>query len=378
MFNMTESLTRRSFLAAGAVSGAMLPFADGFAGTTAKPFPTSAPPVIHMTDLYHPHGDPDDHFDLACVFSLASQGLIDLKGVCIDYPPSHRSGDPDVLAVAQLNRICGLNVPVVVGSSRPMADSKDTLPDLPLRETGSIRWIIETLQKSDRPVAISVVGSATDLALAARREPDLFREKCAGVYLDAGATHQKKPEDLEFNVKLNPAAYAAMFDLPCPLYWFPCWHTTEDWQTGEWGTFYWMPHRRVFEGVKTDVCGYFWYMFSQAKETLWLRAISTPPPEAEWAKILDGRRAMWSSAGFLLMSDLSVTKAGKIVPLKDVGEDALFRMEPVKARCEENGRLQWELSEEPTGRFVFHILDVANYPAAMTEAVRSLLLAFPG
>ena len=26
--------------------------------------------TIHETDLFRPHGDPDDHFDLACQFAL--------------------------------------------------------------------------------------------------------------------------------------------------------------------------------------------------------------------------------------------------------------------------------------------------------------------
>ena len=44
-------------------------------------------PIIHQTDLFHPHGDPDDHFDLAAVFALAAQGRLDLRGIVIDYPP---------------------------------------------------------------------------------------------------------------------------------------------------------------------------------------------------------------------------------------------------------------------------------------------------
>ena len=227
-------ISRRTFLGTGA--------AVSFAGMSLHAAETQiAPkvsPLLHCTDLFHPHGDPDDHFDLACVFSLALQGLVDLCGIGLDYPPPNRVGDPDIMAVSQLNRLCGLTVPSVVGTSKFISKRTDTLPDLSHRELTGIRWIIETLKKSDRPIAITVVGSATDVAVAARREPELFREKCAGVYLNSGGTHQASPEILEYNVKINPAAYAAMFDLPCPLYWFPCWHTTEERKSGEWGTFY--------------------------------------------------------------------------------------------------------------------------------------------
>ncbi len=371
---MPHSFSRRTFLGAGAA----LPLTGSFLHAVETKKDPQIPPVLHCTDLFHPHGDPDDHFDLACVFSLGFQRLIDLRGIGLDYPPPNRVGDPDVMAVAQLNRICGTTVPNVVGSSKFVNKRTDTLPDLSPRDSTGIHWIIETLKNSDRPVAITVVGSATDVAVAARREPELFRTKCAGVYLNSGGTHQAKPEMLEHNVKINPAAYAAMFDLPCPLYWFPCWHMTEERKSGEWGTFYWMSHKKVFEGVKSvPLLGYFWYMFSRSQSPLWLRTTLTPPPEADWAKILEGQRGMWSVASFFVLAGLTVTKTGKIVSAAEAGDDALFRMEHVKAECEDNGRLKWELSKEPTGRFVFHVLDVERYPTAMTEAVRSLLLALP-
>jgi hypothetical protein len=195
------------------------------------------------------------------------------------------------------------------------------------------------------------------------------------VYLNAGATHQTKPEMLEYNVKLNPSAYAALFDLPCPLYWFPCWNMCEEWKSGEWGTFYWMPHKKVFEGVAPPVLAYFWYMFSRSQDPQYLRMLKTSPPEEGWNKILADRRAMWCPASLFLLAGLTVTTTGKIVPTAEAGDNALFRMDPVKVQCEDNGRLTWELSKEPTGRFVFHVLDVPAYPEVMTQAVHSLLTA---
>jgi len=31
-------------------------------------------PMLHVTDLFRPHIDPDDHWDLACVYALACRG----------------------------------------------------------------------------------------------------------------------------------------------------------------------------------------------------------------------------------------------------------------------------------------------------------------
>ena len=35
--------------------------------------------VLHETDLFRPHGDPDDHWDLACEYALAKVGAIDRR-----------------------------------------------------------------------------------------------------------------------------------------------------------------------------------------------------------------------------------------------------------------------------------------------------------
>ena len=73
------------------------------------------PYVLHETDLFRPHEDPDDHYDLACQFALAKMGRIRLAGVLIDWPPSLGYGDPDVLAAAQMNQLTGQCAPVGVG-----------------------------------------------------------------------------------------------------------------------------------------------------------------------------------------------------------------------------------------------------------------------
>ena len=74
------------------------------------------PKLIHITDLYHPHEDPDDHFDLAQIFALAKNGDIDLCHIIIDWPTKEKQGDPALCAVAQLNHLAGLDVPVTIGA----------------------------------------------------------------------------------------------------------------------------------------------------------------------------------------------------------------------------------------------------------------------
>ena len=87
-----------------------------------------------------------------------------------------------------------------------------------------VQALLKTLRASPLPVLISVVGSCRDVALAERLDPKLFAAKCAGVYLNAGSgtPDPVKAARLEYNVNLDPASYAAIFDLPCPVYWLPC------------------------------------------------------------------------------------------------------------------------------------------------------------
>ena len=369
--------SRRGFLTTGAVAAGAavvrLPAAD--APTQGSATET---PLIHVTDLFHPHGDPDDHFDLAVAYALAQRGAFDLRGVVIDYPPDFRAGDPAVVAVAQMNRLTGLSVPVSIGTSLRLKHRRDALPDAPPQETAAVRFILEQLRAAERPVSLVCVGNVADIIVAALREPALFRAKCAGVSLNSGSAHDNpaKPEQLEFNVKLDPAAYAAMFDLPCPLYWFPCWHTTEQRQSGAEGSFYWLQHRDALAGLSAGLANFFAYMFEKSSNPKWLRAMKSQPPASSWEKILGDRRGMWSTASQFAAAGLTVTKEGVIAPAKDAGDAAVFKLLPVEATCADDGRTTWRHSEQATGRWMLSVTDVARYPAAMTRAVATLFKEF--
>jgi len=385
--------SRRALLKAGAAAGLGAWLASGSQdASSALAADASAGqeprrPLIHVTDLFHPHGDPDDHFDLASVYALAMQGRFDLRGIVIDGPPGFRAGDPAVVAVAQMNRLAGLTVPVAIGTSKTMAGRADALPDASWRDTAAIRFIIECLRASEWPVALTCVGSAADIVIAALREPALFRDKCAGVYLNSGSAHDNpaRPAQLEFNVALDPAAYAGMFDLPCPLYWFPCWHVTEVRESGESGSFYWLPHRDALAGISDGAANFFAYMFGKSTEPKWLRAMNSPPAAEAWEKILSGRRGMWSTASLLAAAGLTVTREGVIVPLAEAGDSAVFRLKPVEVTCADDGRTTWQNRSTPPAdtdgrraaeRWMLSVCDVIRYPVAMTRAVQTLFKAF--
>lgn len=333
-------------------------------------------PLIHQTDLFHPHGDPDDHFDLATVFALAAQQRLDLRGVVIDYPPPRRRGDPALGAVAQFSRLTGVVAPVAVGTSRLMASRNDTRPADTREDGGAVRFVLDALRRSAEPVAISVVGGATDIALASKLEPELFAAKCAALYLNSGSAmpNPDQPGKLEFNVELNPSGYAALFDLPCPLYWCPCWHMTEQHAVGRHGTFWRFPHRDVLGGLRDDVKKTLLYMFDQEPSHRWLTYLRRPLDARNWDFFLDHWRNMWSTASLLHAAGQTVTTSGEIVPLA-AGETAVFRFAPIAVICTDDGQTKWKKApaDARPRRFIFEITDPERYQSAMTRALSALL-----
>ncbi len=332
--------------------------------------------LIHQTDIFHPHGDPDDHFDLATVYALAAQGRLTLRSVVIDYPPPRRRGDPALGAVAQLQRLTGLVTPVAVGTSKLMTSRNDTTPATAREDSAAVRFVLDTLRHAEEPVVISVVGGATDIAVASKLEPELFAAKCAAVYLNSGSAvpNPDMPGKLEFNVELNPAGYAALFDLPCPLYWCPCWHMTEHHAVGQHGTFWRFDHEKVLPGLREDAQKYFLYMFDQEPSHRWLTYLRRPLDERTWTYFMAQQRNMWSTASLLHAGGLTVSRSGELLPLEECA-DSVFRFVPIKVSCTDAGETNWEIVEGKVGRFIFEVVDEAVYASAMTKALGTLLKA---
>ena len=83
--------------------------------------------------------------------------------------------------------------------------------------------LIRLLEEAQEPVVLHIVGSSRDVAIAGFARPELFREKCRAIYLNAGSGCSE--EELEYNVELDPFSYQSVFQLPCPIYWMPCFHS---------------------------------------------------------------------------------------------------------------------------------------------------------
>ncbi len=327
--------------------------------------------VIHMTDLFHPHEDPDDHFDLACQYALAYQAKIKLKGIVIDYPVNDSYGDPAIQAIAQMNYLSCLRVPFAIGSDRRVLQREDAVEESP-----GVRLLIEVLESSDEKIAIQVAGSCRDLAAAILLRPDLFQNKCKGIYLNAGASKAGSPP--EYNVSLDPLSYQRVFDAPCPLYWLPCFEMAAiPFQTGEFASYYQFRQGDVLERLSLQMKNYFIYALKR-EDRPWLRSLKDEIDPEDIRAISLNKRNMWCTAGILHAAGMTVLRDGRIVSLGDpAAADAVFTFERIGARCHDSGRVNWSCSEEESNRYILHVTAVNDYERAMTLALACLLGNLP-
>jgi hypothetical protein len=332
-------------------------------------------PMIQATDLYHAHADPDDHFDLAAIYALDHWGLIDFKGVLIDYPSQPDLNDPDVMAVAQMNYYTGLSVLAVIGTSHLMKTRNDIAREAGSIDLQGIDWLMNTLRSSPAPVVVNIVGTATNVAIALKRDPELFRKKCRAIYLNSGSAYLDADKRMEYNVELNPSAYAAIFDAPCPVYWLPCFHMVNK-GVGEFGTYYQFLQGDILPYVPEKLQNFFLFMLDRKTGNNWFSYLNGKPEAELLSKYGKLMRNMWSTAGFLHAAGKKVTPDGEIV---DLGSDqkSVFSFLPVDVACSDEGVTTWKLNRQSTKRFIFHIDDLAKYQSAMTIALKNLYMHLP-
>ena len=380
--DMKGKMSRRHLLGAIGCGAALGPYAsprvlygEG-SGSPRKP-----PPVIHVTDLFRPHCDPDDHWDLACVFALAYAGEIDLQGVLIDFAPQPQGDhNPDVMAVAQMNYVAGLHVPVAIGASRPLRSRDDSQPEADESDRGGVRMVLEILHRSPAPVIIHITGSCRDVAIAGKKAPQLFAEKCAGIYLNAGtgSPDVSKAAQLEYNVSLAPLSYAAIFDLPCPIYWMPCFEEMQsDRVVREYGTHYLFRQGEILPHLSERMQNFFACVLGKKQDHRWLTYLTGPRDEPLLETLGTQDRHMWCTGGFLHAAGKTVVADGSIIERDRAGDSGVFSFDPIRLSCSDKGVTQWQHDQAARDRYIFHVRKTAHYQGAMTQAMRTLLRRLP-
>ncbi len=333
-----------------------------------------AVPVIYCTDLFHPHEDPDDHFDLATLHALPE---LDVKCLVLDQGRRQQER-PGRIPVGQLNRLTGHNIPAFTGLASPLRHPGDSGASQPAEHQGGVDAILDTLRASDRLVTIIAVGSLRDIAAAWNREPNLMRTKVGLLLLFIGEASQ--PDFREYNVGLDPAAFIAVLRSRLPVAWVPCFDGGL-WQNQGHASFWQASHAELLAHASPALIQYFLYALDKetAEPLAFLNAHVDP---ARQARLLAQQRNLWCTAIFGAAAGRRVVEnQGKFEalpappgqPRKLLANHGVFGFRGVGIEVDDNAVVRASDKPDAIWLWQFEVRDREHYARAMTEATAALL-----
>lgn len=329
-------------------------------------------PLLHITDLYHPPQDPDDHVDLATIAALPEY---DLRGVVLDATrkflvPKPEGWDiarqPGFVPVAQMGKLLGREIPVGSGPIDPLRSLDDTAEDRPSEGQTGIELLLDVLSRAREPVTVSVVGSCRVLAAAINRDPTLLREKVRTILLNAGSTGGPKRE---WNVGLDPLAYEVLWRSSLPIDWYPCGTDRSAFDPADArGTYWKVSHSILFHDLQPGLRAWFADAFAAAP--------------GESPNLLEGVRNMWSTISLVMGAGRELAKSShgwRFVRASDAAELETWpcRLDPIRASIGEDARVVWQLAETDSKRRLFGRRAGAEFGTAMAEALNASLREVP-
>ncbi|MCS7272104.1 MAG: nucleoside hydrolase [Gemmataceae bacterium] len=349
-------------------------------------------PIVYSTDLYHPHDDPDDHFDLATLFALSE---FDIRGIILDGGKRQRES-PGQVAVEQMMYLTGRKVPVTVGLAQPLRGPQDTGADQPEEFQDGVRLLLEVLAKSNESVILFTTGSLRDVAAAYLREPELFRQRVARFYINIGDAFGGQ----EHNVNLDPWAYRIIMRSNLPVYWCPCF-AGGVWKRDKGLATYWrFRHGEVLTQVPLPVRNFFLYALRKERASP-LEYLQVHHPEEHYAWLFGLDRNMWCTAPMLHAAGRSIVEVspGRFAAPKPWQKDkppeaGKTNLPPATRSLLVFSFGEYWIREIPTGQFTiceapnlpdptlrkihcFGIKDLDRYDAIMTSVLTELFRDFP-
>lgn len=343
---------------------------------TSQPAAGPRVPVIYSTDLYHPHQDLDDHFDLAQLFALPE---LDVRGIVLDINGRlDRSGRP---AIEQMMRLTRRRVPWAVGLKDKLGSLDDAGLGQPAEFQKGVALILKALREAESPVTIVATGSVRDIVAAYRRKPELLRAKCSRLYLNVG-----NARDLygEHNVNLDPLAYRVLLQSGLPVCWCPCYPKLHK------GATYWLlRYGPMFRpgGAPVGLQNYFLYAMRRldpAKVPAAAIFDGDFRTRSGATALPDGRKAMWCTPSLLAAAGRKVYRTAPDrwvaahAPPPGGRQEGVFRFVPVRVEFAQNGKLRSIAYHARAGRMTaLWRPDPALYAKAMTSVLLDLYRRFP-
>jgi len=331
-------------------------------------------PVIYCTDLFHPHDDPDDHFDIACLYSISE---IDIKAIILDQGRKQKT-NPGSIPISQLNYITGRSVPYAVG----LSDKLKSFEDKGLWQAKEFQdgagLILRTLKTSEEPVSIISVGSLRDIAAGYNRSPDLFRAKVDRLFIFIGEASARG--HIEYNVGLDKYAYIRIMNSGLPVYWVPCFDGGL-WQNNGRASYWKASHKDLLGNVSDRVMNYFIYALLKKNEKEPAKFPGNAINSNDKSKVLSMNRNLWCSAVFPYIAGRTYLRRGNkftAIPKKasypKEREIRPFSFEEVSVFVDGQADVFYEHTNRAKKLRQFRILQADIYAEVMTSVTAQLLL----
>lgn len=329
-------------------------------------------PVIYCTDLFHPHDDPDDHFDLACMYALTE---FDIKAIILDQGRKQEER-PGRIPIGLMNYLTNRAIPCAIGLADPLTHPEDTGEDQGDSYQAGVRQIVSILNTTQHPIIIIAVGSLRDIAAAFNREPKLFQDKVSRLYVFIG---EAQGLSKEYNAELDIHAYRRIMNAPLPIYWTPCFDGGM-WKNEGNASFWRAGHDVLLADTSAPVVNFFIHAFLHKPSIDPKEILYTRPTFEEKQRVLSEQRNLWCCAVFPYI-------AGRIYVQRSEGylaipvaakkpEDVLispFSYEPVHLYITEEGKEHYSEHLAPHPIHRFRITDSKRYIEVMTSVTRELL-----
>jgi len=363
-------------------------------------------PLIDVTDLYHPHQDVGDNFDILAAYALPE---LDLRAVILDctepfrqpvakdpgpglFPDARGPREPGFIPVWQLNYIFGRNVPCATIPFTRMKSVDDKMLDAPPFQQQGIELILKTLRESPKPVHIVSFGSARAIAVAYNREPALFRAKLARLHLCAGGSSPPAPNYIEWNVALDPLAIVCLLRSDLPIALYPCAANNAGdkgygvfspaFSYDEHNTFWKLPDLRFIRQMDAPLRRYLEYAFSRSSRMDFLRALEVDGPPLD-ENLLAKEHYVWETAVWICLTGRKLVRRAdgkyRILPASEVQPtDKVLpnELRPCKVTVRDDGIYEFRVTDQPSNFAVYHRGDPRENEAALREALPALYLSF--
>ncbi len=369
-----------------------------------KSVPASAPgrvprggshriPVIDITDLYHPHQDVGDNFDLIAGYALPE---IDLKAVILDATDDYRHRDPQkqnpgyqdetgprdpgIIPVTQLNFLFDRNVPYGICPFSRMKSPSDQALDAPQFQQSGIELILKVLRESAEKVEILSFGSARPLAIAYNRNPDLLRRKVRRIHIAEGAS---SPDFLEWNVMLDPHAFVCLLRSDLPIALYPCATAQGAFDLGVNNSYWLLPDLQFIRHMDPRLQRYLAYVYERSNRTDFLVALEEDPPSEVIERICQRSQHVWETALWAQVAHRRLVKRAdghyRLIPeteIKPGDMEVPERLVPCHVDVRPDGLFTFEKTTEPTNFSIYEREDPKQNELALREALPALYQSF--